>query len=83
MRQLQSLVALALLCAGAAVNLHAQSAPKTAGFRDMFLGQLKDVETKVTDLVEAMPEEKYTWRPEEGVRSVKAVFLHIAFANYF
>ena len=50
MRQLQSLVALALLCAGAAVNLHAQSAPKTAGFRDMFLGQLKDVETKVTGL---------------------------------
>ena len=49
----------------------------------MFLGQLKDVESKVTGLVEAMPEEKYNWRPEEGVRSVKEVFLHIAFANYF
>jgi uncharacterized damage-inducible protein DinB len=83
MRQLQILVALALLCTGAAVNLHAQSAPKTAGFRDMFLDQLKDVETKVTGLVEAMPEEKYNWRPEEGVRSVKEVFMHIAFANYF
>jgi uncharacterized damage-inducible protein DinB len=83
MRQLQSLVALALFFTGAAVNLPAQSAPKTSGFRDMFLGQLKDVETKVTGLVEAMPEEKYNWRPEEGVRSVKEVFLHIAFANYF
>jgi uncharacterized damage-inducible protein DinB len=49
----------------------------------VFLEQLKDVETKVTGLVEAMPEEKYNWRPEEGVRSVKEVFLHIAFANYF
>jgi uncharacterized damage-inducible protein DinB len=83
MRQLQSLVALALFCTSAAVNLHGQSTPKASGFRDMFIEQLKDVETKVTGLVEAMPEEKYNWRPEEGVRSVKEVFLHIAFANYF
>jgi hypothetical protein len=37
----------------------------------------------VTGLAEATPEEKYDWRPEEGVRCVKEVFLHIAFANYF
>jgi uncharacterized damage-inducible protein DinB len=49
----------------------------------MFLDQLKDVETKVVGLAEAMPEEKYGWRPEEGVRSVKEVYVHIAFANYF
>lgn len=58
MRQLQSLLALGLLCSGAAVNLHGQSTPKTAGFRDMFLERLKDVEKKVTGVVEAMPEEK-------------------------
>lgn len=76
-------MALALFCTGAAVNLYGQSLPKTAGFRDMFLDQLKDVETKVVGLAKAVPEEKYNWRPEEGVRSVKEVFLHIAFANYF
>lgn len=83
MRQFQSLVALACLCACSVLSLHAQPAPKTSGFRDMFLEQLKDVESKVVSLVEAMPEEKYNWRPEEGVRSIKEVYLHIAFANYF
>jgi len=83
MRQFQSLLSLAIFCAGATFNLTAQPAPKTSGYRDMFLDQLKDVETKVVGLAEAMPEEKYTWRPEEGVRSIKEVYLHIAFANYF
>jgi hypothetical protein len=46
------------------------------------LEQLKDVETKVTGLVETMPEEKSNSRAEEGARSVKEVFLQIAFANY-
>jgi len=83
MRQIANVAAFCLLSACAAVSLRAQTPAKASGFRDMFLGQLKDVESKVTGLVEAMPEEKYNWRPEEGVRSVKEVFLHIAFANYF
>jgi len=83
MRQFLSLAALALFCVCGTFNLNAQPAPKTSGFRDMFLDQLKDVETKVVGLAEAMPEEKYNWRPEEGVRSIKEVYVHIAFANYF
>jgi len=83
MRQIANVAAFCLLSACAAVSLRAQTPAKASGFRGMFLGQLKDVESKVTGLVEAMPEEKYNWRPEEGVRSVKEVFLHIAFANYF
>ena len=71
------------MSAGAVVTLNAQPAPaKTPGFKDLFLGQLKDVETKVVSLAEAMPEAKYGWRPEEGVRSVSEVFVHIAGANY-
>jgi uncharacterized damage-inducible protein DinB len=83
MRQFLNVAAFCLLSACAAVSLGAQTPAKGSGFRDMFLVQLKDVETKVVGLAEAMPEEKYNWRPEEGVRSVKEVFLHIAFANYF
>jgi len=55
---------------------------KPTGFRGDFLWQLGDVEKKVVDLAEAMPEAKYGWRPEEGVRSVSEVFVHIAGANY-
>lgn len=38
---------------------------------------------KVTSLADAIPAEKYDWRPAEGVRSVKEVILHIAGANYY
>ncbi len=83
MRQFANLIALALTVSGAALTLQAQPAPaKTPGFRDMFLAQLKDVETKIVGLAEAMPEEKYTWRPAEGVRSISEVYVHIAGANY-
>ena len=34
-------------------------------------------------LANAMPAEKYGWRPGEGVRSVGEVFNHVASANYF
>ncbi len=74
---------LASLFACAAAPTYAQPVSKPSGVREMFLDQLKDVETKVVGLAEAMPEEKYGWRPEEGVRSVKEVYVHIAFANYF
>ena len=73
---------LILACSSAALNAQTTAA-KTPGFRDLFLEQLKDVETKVVGLAEAMPQEKYTWRPEQGVRSVAEVFTHIAGANYF
>jgi uncharacterized damage-inducible protein DinB len=39
-------------------------------------------EQRYTRLAEAMPTEKYTWRPAEGVRSVGEVFTHIIAANY-
>jgi uncharacterized damage-inducible protein DinB len=34
-------------------------------------------------LAEAIPAEKYSWRPAPGVRSVSEVFVHIAAGNYF
>lgn len=40
-------------------------------------------ERKIIALAEAIPEEDWTWRPGEGVRSVGEVFQHIAADNYF
>ena len=37
---------------------------------------------KSSALAEAVPAEKYSWRPAEGVRSVGEVYMHIAGANY-
>ncbi len=58
------------------------SAVPASGFRADFLNQLDDLQKKVLDLAGAMPQEKYTWRPMEGVRSVSEVFMHIAGSNF-
>src|SRR5689334_5127937 len=56
--------------------------PAPTGFRGDFITQLNDVEKKIEDLAQAMPENDYSWRPMEGVRSVSEVYMHIAGANY-
>jgi uncharacterized damage-inducible protein DinB len=61
----------------------AAPAAPASGFRAEFLRQLDDVEKKLLDLAQAVPQEKYTWRPAEGVRSVSEVYMHIAGGNFF
>lgn len=68
-----------LLLAGSAF---AQETPST-GFRAEYLKQLDDVGNKLIELAEAVPAEKYNWRPGEGVRSISEVFVHVASGNYF
>lgn len=36
---------------------------------------------KTLELVKAMPEEKFDWRPSEGVRSFREAVLHLAYSN--
>jgi len=81
----------ALLTVLAAISLRAVTAQNkseeekgapTSGFRAEILSDLKDLEKKVVDLATAMPQEKYTWRPMEGVRSVSEVYMHIAISNF-
>ncbi len=60
----------------------ATSAAPTSGVRAEFLNELKIQEDKFVQLAQAMPADKYTWRPAEGVRSVSEVYMHVATANY-
>jgi len=62
------------------VSATPQSAP--TGFRKEFLNNYDTLFKKVIDLATKMPEDKYDWRPEEGVRSIGEVYLHIGIANY-
>jgi uncharacterized damage-inducible protein DinB len=50
---------------------------------DALLRDLAMAEQKLMALAEAIPEDKYGWRPAEGVRSVGEVLMHIAADNYF
>jgi uncharacterized damage-inducible protein DinB len=45
------------------------------------LAPLNDTERKLLALADAIPEEKYAFRPQPGVRSVGEVFSHIANGN--
>ena len=48
-----------------------------------FLGQVDFVKGRLMQLAEATPEDKYSWTPGEGVRSVGEVYVHAAEANYY
>jgi uncharacterized damage-inducible protein DinB len=62
----------------------AQSTDKTPPSYDMKAQaafDLADLQKKFTSLAEAIPAEKYSWRPEPGVRSINELFLHVAAAG--
>jgi uncharacterized damage-inducible protein DinB len=80
-----SLCALALLFTVGTIRTFAQDAPaagKTYDFRSEAVVELKGVQQEIVGLAQAMPQEKYTWRPAEGVRSVSEVYLHMAAGNF-
>jgi uncharacterized damage-inducible protein DinB len=58
------------------------NAASTSGARAEFLEEAAYYEQRYTRLAEAIPAEKYSWRPGEGVRSIGEVFAHIITANY-
>jgi hypothetical protein len=60
----------------------AQVAPKGTGFRAEYLAELSVAEDHLVRLAEAIPAEKYTWRPAPGVRSISEVLLHIAGSHF-
>lgn len=68
---------------GAANAPGSQAAPAPAsGVRAELLDRLDYYEKRFVDLAGAVPAEKFTWRPGEGVRSVSEVYLHVAAANF-
>ena len=47
-----------------------------------FMADLDAMQTKFLGLAEAFPQDKYTWRPMEGVRSVSEVLMLSAMEGY-
>jgi uncharacterized damage-inducible protein DinB len=63
----------------------AQSADKTPPSYDMkgqALVDLDGVNKKFVSLADALPQDKFTWRPSEDSRSFAEVFLHVAGERY-
>lgn len=61
---------------------HPLQAQEANNFKDQFSRHF-DYASRVLSLAEAMPADKYSWRPEEGVMSVEEVYTHIARYNFY
>lgn len=72
-------LALPILGVGAA---HGQTNFQTDGLWEGYDGEWSHVSQQLIALAEAIPADKYSWRPAPGVRSVSEVFMHIALANF-
>jgi uncharacterized damage-inducible protein DinB len=66
----------------AEVNPYKDGTPGVTGYRSEVLAEVMIQEDKFVRLAEAIPAEKYTWRPAPDVRSIAEVFLHVAAANF-
>lgn len=58
-------------------------AQEGASFQDEYSGMIQFNSGRVVSLAEAIPADKYSWSPSEGVRSVSGVIAHVTSANYF
>jgi uncharacterized damage-inducible protein DinB len=66
----------------AQVNPYKDGTPGVTGYRSEVLAEVMIQENKFERLADAIPADKYTWRPAPDVRSVAEVFLHVSTANY-
>jgi len=88
MKRMLSVFCLLVLVAGTVqlvaqgVNPYKDGTPGVTGYRSEVLAEVMIQEDKFTRLAEAIPADKYAWRPSPDVRSFAEVFLHVSAANY-
>jgi uncharacterized damage-inducible protein DinB len=68
--------------ASAQTNPYKDGTPGVTGYRSEVMAEVIVQEDKFTRLAEAIPADKYTWRPVADVRSFAEVFMHVSAANY-
>ena len=61
----------------------ALSATSAVHVRDQYIADLDSLHAKFVALANAIPEDKYGWRPAPGVRSVSEVLMHVASEWFF
>jgi len=75
----ETLKTLLLVMVVGASALHAQDEGLWQGYD----GEWRHVSRQLVALAEAIPAEKFAWRPGTGVRSVSEVYMHIALADFY
>ena len=84
-RKLLYFIVVAMLTTGVIRSVEAQgtsAAAPASTARSEFLEEIAYYEQRYIRLADAVPADKYNWRPAEGVRSIGEVYAHIVAANY-
>ena len=70
-----------------AVSILALARPAAAqvppGVGEGWKGEFEHAASQLTQLAEAIPADKFSWRPGPGVRSIAEVCMHVAIGNHF
>src|SRR5713101_9556905 len=80
-----TIAALALVALAVSAPARAQDVmnkDSAAAVKASFIADLDTLRGKFVGLAEAFPQDKYPWRPMEGVRSVSEVLMLAAFEGY-
>jgi len=56
--------------------------PGVTGYRSEVMAEIMIQESEFVRLAEAIPADKYSWRPSPDVRTIAEVFLHASAANF-
>ena len=84
-RSLAAIAVAGLACVSLPSTARAQnvmSKESVATLKGAFVADLSTMQEKFVGLANAFPQDKYTWRPMEGVRSVAEVLMLAAFEGY-
>ena len=83
-RLFASLALASLVLVGLPSSARAQDMTKesVASLKASFIADLDTLHTKFLGLAQAFPQDKYTWRPMDGVRSVSEVLMLAAMEGY-
>ena len=76
------LIAVMAILVLAAAPVSAQPSQLPEGLFQGYEGEWRHVSRQLMALAEATPEEKFTWKPADGVRSTSEVYMHIVGGNY-
>ncbi len=74
--------ALAFVLAASPLLAHEEGAAGGVDLAATLGADFERVSGRVVQLAEAIPADKYGWRPAEGVRSVSEVVMHVADGNF-
>jgi uncharacterized damage-inducible protein DinB len=77
------LLVVGLVVSAAAVRAEGNAPAGSAALRGELIVSLSEAADKIASLAEAIPAERYAWRPAEKVRSVSEVVMHVAGGSLF